>query len=449
LLKKLWHKYRDTVIRHCTVPNADATGLTYWRNDLFAASLLYLIPLGLIPLSLGIYVAYITDLYLLMAVDLLAVISFFIIAFSPGITIFYRKIIFCFALYAVSLALLYSLGSYGPGLLYLLGITLFIVLIFDEVVALISVYINVIVCVLIGVMIHYDLGGGVIIREYDIASWFAVSSNLILMCAVAVLLIPRLFKGLESAFEKRNDLETELVQNQKSLEQSLVQLEEKNKELEKFAYIASHDLKEPLRMVRNFVELLDKKYGGELDEKAQQYIRFAVDGASRMTLLIDELLEYSRVGRIHNELETINLNKLLDEIVKDFSDSEKPVISIGPLPEIKAVTVSMKLLFKNLISNGLKYQSDNNNPEIDVSFIDKDEYWEFAVKDNGIGIGKEDYNVIFQLFKRLHGANEYSGSGMGLAICKKIVEQHGGKIWVESEVGRGSVFKFTLVKGRD
>lgn len=428
------------------MPDADSTGLLYWRNDLFAASVLYLIPLGLIPLSIGVYVAYITDLYLLMAVDLLAVICFIIIAYTPRIRIFYRKVIFCVVLYAVSLALLYSLGSYGPGLLYLLGVTFFAVLIFDEMVALISVYVNVVVCVLFGVMIHYELGGGVITQEYDLASWFAVSSNLVLLCAVAVLLIPRLFKGLESAFEKRSQLENQIMQNHKSLEDSLKKLEEKNKELEKFAYIASHDLKEPLRMIRNFVELLSKKYGGELDEKAQQYIRFAVDGANRMTLLIDELLEYSRVGRIHNEQESVNLNQLLDEIVKDFPTSSKIRISIDPLPEVKAVPVSMKLLFRNLISNGLKYQSGESKPKIDVSVKDEGEFWKFAVKDNGIGIDKDDYDVIFQLFKRLHGSNEYSGSGMGLAICKKIVEQHGGTIWVESEPGSGSVFSFTIKK---
>ncbi|MDZ7755430.1 sensor histidine kinase [Rhodohalobacter sp.] len=449
MIKNLWHTYRETVIRHCTVPEAESTALEYWRNDLFAASVLYLIPLGLIPLFLGIYVAYSTELYLLMAVDLIAVMCLFSIAFSRGISIFYRKLIFCSALYMVSLALLYSLGSYGPGLLYLLGVTLFAVLIFDEVMALMSVYINIIVCVLIGIMIYYELGGGVITQEYDLASWFAVSSNLVLLCAVAVLLIPRLFKGLESAFEKRSKLEAELLRNQKSLEESLVQLEEKNKELEEFAYIASHDLKEPLRMIQGFMNLLKSKYEADLDSRAQKYIYFAVDGAERMSKLIDDLLEYSRIGRVHTKLEVIDLNEILNKLVENeihrAKDSEIN-IQFEKLPQIEAVPIAIEMLFKNLISNALKYQDGDHKPVIKIAAEEEESYWRFSISDNGIGIEKEYFDSIFMLFKRLHANNEYQGTGMGLAICKKIVEKHGGEIWVESEPGVGSTFYFTIKK---
>lgn len=439
MIKNIWNNYRKIVERHCSVPGLDITGLAYWRNDLFASAVLYLMPLGFIALVPGIYMAYVTDLTLLLFVDTIAVLSFVFIAFTSGVSVFVRKLIFCISLYMVSLGLLYSLGSYGPGLLYLLGITLFIVLIFEEKIALMSVYLNIVVCIIFGIMIYYKWGGGVIVLEYDVISWFAVSSSLILLSAVAVLLIPRLFRGLESAFEKRNQLELELKQNQ-------ADLEEKNREMENFAYIASHDLKEPLRMVRSFIDLLSKNYGHQLDKKAQKYIHFALDGANRMTSLIDELLEYSRVGRVHNEREQVDLNSMIPDLLKDLPEAKEADILFENLPEIRAVPVSMKILFRNLISNGLKYQDDGNKPEIKIQFMDQKQYWKFSVSDNGIGIDDLYLEDVFMLFLRLHSNTEYSGSGMGLAISKKIVEQHGGEIWVESKKDEGSTFYFTLEK---
>jgi light-regulated signal transduction histidine kinase (bacteriophytochrome) len=188
------------------------------------------------------------------------------------------------------------------------------------------------------------------------------------------------------------------------------------------------------------------KYGKQLDSKAQTYIAHAIDGANRMTSMIDELLEYSRVGRVHDEMEEVDLSLMVPDLLRDLPGAEEADISIQELPVIKAVPVSIKSLFRNLISNGLKYKADGKKPAIRIQFTDENQFWKFSISDNGIGIEKRYVVEIFQLFKRLHTTSEYSGSGMGLAISKKIVEQHGGDIWVESEVGKGSTFYFTIQK---
>ncbi|MCC5907713.1 MAG: GHKL domain-containing protein [Balneolaceae bacterium] len=343
------------------------------------------------------------------------------------------------------------MGSFGPGLLYLLALTVFISLIFEFKYGVISLIINSIVCTLFALFIYYDFGRSPIVSQYGLDSWIAVSLNLIFLSAVSVVLIPRLFDGLQSAFKKRTEAEIELNKSKKELEESLALLEEKSKELEQFAYAASHDLKEPLRMIQGFLNLLEKRYQGKLDERARKYIHFSVDGAKRLGTLIDDLLEYSRVGRIHTNIENIDLNEMLNELIKNeiaHSGDSTEIIQFNSLPVINAVPVSINMLFRNLISNALKYQDGKKDPEIKITSMEDQNYWDFAVIDNGIGIEKKFFDKIFMLFNRLHTKEEYPGTGMGLAICKKIVEEHGGKIWVESEVNKGSVFKFTLPKTR-
>lgn len=444
-----WGNYKQIVLRNCVDHSLEESHLLYWRNKLFAATVQYLIPLSLVAFIPGLYVAVVTDMWPLLIADLLVVLAFVVIAFAPGLSVHFRKSLMTLCLYGVSVVLLYELGMYGPGMLYLLAIAIFVTLIFEFRYALASVIANTLICTGFGVMIYLDWGSSYVVAEYDMEAWIAVSSNLLFLCTVSLFLIPQLFSGLQQAFDKRNAVEQELKKNQMVLKESLIQLEEKNEELEKFAYIASHDLKEPLRMVRNFMELLQKKYSESLDEKAQKYIHFAVDGAQRMTCLIDDLLNYSRVGRLHTEVSRIDLNELIKEITSDYyPDIEEgsAVITASDLPVIEAVEVSARMLFQNLISNALKYRDGNRPPKISISYEDLQTHWKFCVEDNGIGIEGDYLEKIFDIFKRLHTNTEYSGTGIGLAICKKIVEQHGGKIWVESVAGEGSCFYFTIEK---
>ena len=222
-----------------------------------------------------------------------------------------------------------------------------------------------------------------------------------------------------------------------------------NREMEQFAYTVSHDLKEPLRMVSNFMELLEKNYGSKLDEKAKKYIHFARDGSLRMTKMITDLLEYSRVVRTDGERTDVDLNAVLNDVKILYSariEEKKATITSSELPTVSGIEVSLKMLFQNLISNAMKYQKEANYPEISISAEELPGFWKICIRDNGIGIDPDYFHTIFNLFSRLHTKDEYSGTGMGLALCRKVAEQHGGKIWVESKVGSGSSFYFTLAK---
>lgn len=227
------------------------------------------------------------------------------------------------------------------------------------------------------------------------------------------------------------------------------QLSSSNKELEHFSYAVSHDLKEPLRMVRSFMKLLDEKYGDQLDEKAKKYVNFAVDGAERMSILIDDLLEYSRVGRQGEDLKETDLNEVLNNVFglnKVTIEEKEASVTWPKMPTINCKRIHIQQVFNNLISNSLKYSRTDKAPKIEISFEEQPGYWKFSVNDNGIGIDPENYSVVFDLFRRADNEPDRSGSGIGLAICKKVVEQHQGKIWVESRKGKGSAFHFTISK---
>lgn len=243
--------------------------------------------------------------------------------------------------------------------------------------------------------------------------------------------------------------EQRLEKLNRSLEIQTKELAASNTELEQFAYVASHDLQEPLRMITSFLTKLEIKYDHLLDESAKKYIYFATDGAKRMKQIIHDLLEFSRIGRLEIEREDIDMNDLVQEALElneILITEQKAVIEVEKLPEINAARGPMRQLFQNLINNAVKYQKKDSNPKVKITSNEDEEFWHFEVKDNGIGIKPEYSDKIFKIFQRLHRKEEYSGTGIGLAICQKIVENHGGKISVESEPGKGSTFYFTISK---
>jgi PAS domain S-box-containing protein len=241
---------------------------------------------------------------------------------------------------------------------------------------------------------------------------------------------------------------TELRKSQEELKKYSTELKTSNADLENFAYIASHDLQEPLRMVTGFLKLLEKKLAGLLDETTTQYIHFATDGAERMKLLINALLQYSRIGENKAAFSVTNLDEMLEylvQLLRNDIDEKKAVIQLNPLPVINANETLITDMFLNLLSNALKYCEDKE-PVVEVGFTDDNDHYTFYVKDNGIGISPAYFDSIFIIFKRLHSKDEYKGTGIGLALCKKIVEIHHGNIWVQSEEGKGSTFYFTIPK---
>ena len=224
------------------------------------------------------------------------------------------------------------------------------------------------------------------------------------------------------------------------------ELARSNAELEQFAYVASHDLQEPLRMVASFTQLLARRYRGKLDADADEFIGFAVDGATRMQRLLNDLLAYSRVGTRSKPFAAIDCNSVLSDALanlKPAMEESGAVITHEPLPIVRGDEVQLIQLFQNLIGNAVKFHGQEP-PQVHISAKLQDGDWVFAVRDNGIGIAPEQQERIFLIFQRLHHRSEYAGTGIGLALCQRIVERHGGRIWIESELGKGSTFFFTI-----
>ena len=238
--------------------------------------------------------------------------------------------------------------------------------------------------------------------------------------------------------QAQNELEMRVAERTAELERS-------NAELEQFAYIASHDLQEPLRMVTSYVQLLARRYKGRLDKDADDFIAYAVDGATRMKHMIDDLLNYSRVGTRGKEFQPTSSGDVLRQAVANIQlaiQESDALITHDPLPTVMADEWQLVQLFQNLVNNAIRYRNQDS-PRVHVSVEQKANEWVFSVSDNGVGIESQYFDRIFQVFQRLRNKND-SGSGVGLAVCRKIVERHGGRIWVESEIGKGSTFYFTI-----
>jgi PAS domain S-box-containing protein len=245
---------------------------------------------------------------------------------------------------------------------------------------------------------------------------------------------------------ERKRTEQQLRQTADLLARQTTELARSNEELERFAYVASHDLQEPLRMVASYTQLLARRYRGKLDADADEFIGYAVNGANRMQQLIRDLLEYSRVGTRGGEFAPVACDEIVAQILGDLAAAigeTGATIVAGALPTVSADRSQLRQLFQNLVENALKYRSDAP-PVVHIDASREGDDWHFTVRDNGIGIGPEYAERIFVIFQRLHTQAEYPGTGIGLAVCKRIVERHGGRIWVESQPGEGATFHFTL-----
>ncbi|MEW7290661.1 YfiR/HmsC family protein [Aquimarina sp. 2304DJ70-9] len=273
-----------------------------------------------------------------------------------------------------------------------------------------------------------------------------------LLIALVVLAIGVSFVIYRSYLAKKR-FNIALEKKNKAIYEQSVELEAKNKELEQFAYIASHDLQEPLNTISSFIGLIAEDYGDSFDEVGKESLTFIKDASIRMKKLIDALLEYSRLGR-SKDYSNVDCNSIFKELAADLKsiiEQTGAKIDVNNLPIVKGSEVELRLLFQNLISNAIKFREPNSIPEIDISCTKKkgskdisNGFWEFSIRDNGIGIPEQHKERIFAIFQRLHSREQYQGTGIGLAHCKKIVESHGGTIWLESQEGKGSTFYFTI-----
>jgi len=241
----------------------------------------------------------------------------------------------------------------------------------------------------------------------------------------------------------------QLINSMGDLSYKANELERSNRELEQFAYVASHDLQEPLRKVASFCQMLESRYAGQLDDRARQYIAFAVDGAKRMQLLINELLTFSRVGQPGTTRGPVDLNAVaseaIDRLDATITDTEAQV-TVAELPTVFGDATLLTQLFQNLIANSIKFRRMDEPPTISITAERLDDHWEFSCHDNGIGIAPGHAERVFVIFQRLHPRDAYPGTGIGLALCRKIVDFHGGHIWVDADgqQGSGTTIRWTL-----
>ncbi len=254
------------------------------------------------------------------------------------------------------------------------------------------------------------------------------------------------------SFDEMGKLSATFNQTAETLSTRTTELQRSNRDLEQFAYVASHDLQEPLRMVSSYTQLLGKRYAGKLDERADTYIHYATDGANRMQALIQDLLKYSRAGTRQAPLVAISATDVVSDVLRSFEltiQDGGSSVTVTELPEVLADRVQLSQIFQNLIGNALKFRREGVAHRVTISAApdgDSPEtaMWRFTVRDNGIGINAEYFERIFVIFQRLNTRESFAGSGIGLAICQRLVERHGGKIWLESTLGEGTAFHFTL-----
>jgi PAS domain S-box-containing protein len=243
---------------------------------------------------------------------------------------------------------------------------------------------------------------------------------------------------------------TERRRLDQELENRAERLERINAELQDFAYIASHDLSEPLRMITSYLQLLQRRYQGQLDETADEFIHYAVDGAERMKSLIDDLLQYSRIGSAEVQRLPVDADAVLDGVLRSLEGAileRSATITHGPLGTVRADATQLGQLLQNLVANAIKFARPDVPADVRIERVDEPRDWHIVVRDNGIGIEERYAERIFKMFGRLHGREEYEGTGIGLAICRRITDRHGGSIWVESTPGSGSAFHVSIPAG--
>lgn len=432
--------YRKRIQRNCIDTGAGRTDrVEYWQDRLFASAVEYTIPLSSIAVIPGVIYSFYIGQTALGIFDIVVMLWLLLIGFAPLPAIKTRKLLFISCLYFVSTYLLVYIGISGPGILFLFAAAVFALLILPVKYAWWWSINNLFACILFAAVIHFDLSPIETVNNIPVAQWLAVAANLVFLSFTFSLLLPRLINGLSGSIEKQREMQTELYV--------------KNNDLEQYASVIAHDLQTPLRTISGFLNLLEKKYGPSLDEKAKEYIHYAVDGSSHLQHIINGLLDFSRAGKYEpDKFEIFNLNEVADEVsllLQASIEEKKASISCQPGITLFSNRAGITQILHNLVSNALKYSKADVPSQISITGKEEPGNWCICVEDNGIGISNEYFEKIFIIFQRLHTRTEYEGTGIGLAIVKRIVEKLNGRVWVESTPGNGSRFYFSIPKTKD
>jgi len=449
---KFWNSYKYTVIKNCTESATEEYTIRYWGNVLFSNLILYLLPFSIIAIIPGVIFSFLTGFIMMGIIDCLILIFLIHLALYPGFSVETRKNLLILCCYFASAVLILMIGVRGPGLTYLVITTVIFVLIFPGKNAYLPSWVNTIIIA--------AMTGLILLGEFkwdyqevpEAGHWIAVASNNIFLSFALSAFVPKIFLGIQNAIDNQLRLKSQLEEKERSLSLALAEVESKNQEIAEFAVIASHDLKEPLRTAVSLSELIIKKYSANLEQQIIKLLNLIISSARRGISLTEDLLDYSRIYRESGESTLIDTNKLVHEVVRHFKttgESRDIQFTISDLPHVYGRENALHRMFYNLIGNGIKYARPDVRPEISISARDTGAAIEFSVSDNGIGIEKEHLGDIFRIFKRLHTREEIDGTGVGLAACKKIAEQHGGAIWAESQCGCGTVFYFTIAKKKE
>jgi signal transduction histidine kinase len=346
--------------------------------------------------------------------------------------------------------LLVGFGDYITG--QEIGFTIFYLLPISVTAWFASRNIAVMMCLISSVVEFWaNAAAGRTYSHFLISFWnSAVSFGFFLLYVFILSMVKMEYKTKIKLIAELRDSYAELERTKEDLERKSHELARSNDDLKDFAYAASHDLQEPLRIIRGYVQLLAKRYKGRLDADADDFIKYTVEGVGRMQRLIKDLLEYSRLGINGETLKTSECTELVDRALANLQaaiEESGAQVTYDPLPTVAVDPSQLSRVFQNLIGNAIKFHGEEA-PRVHISAEQRGEEWVFSVRDNGIGMDLDQSERIFMIFQRLHTREEYEGTGIGLAICKKIVERHGGRIRVESEEGRGSTFYFTIPTGK-
>lgn len=449
-IKAMVQKYRTRVQSTCMGgERVPPHSVDYWQNQLFTNTMQIILPLSLITTVPGVTYSLMSGYPVIAVLDFLSFGLVIFIALGKGISIQTRKFLLIAVTFVVGTYLLVYIGFKGPGFLFLYSACVFALLILPGRYAYLWSWINVGICMLMALVVHFEWSPVAEVNAMDVAEWVAISVNLIFLCFLSSMLMPQLFDGISETFIRQQKLEDELRAQHNEQQNTLQQLEAKNTEMEQFVYFTSHDLQEPIRMVNSFMGLLEQKYGDKLDEKGQQYVHYATDGGKRMQQIINDLLEFSRLGNPSDQQETVSLNHAVDQVLRMLQEpitQSGAKVEVGSLPVVQSFPSYLEKILINLVSNAVKYSREDVPLKVIIKATEQSDHWQVSIADNGIGIDQEDLDKIFIIFHRLKIRSTVSGSGIGLAIVKKSVEAMGGKIWVASEVGKGSTFYFTIPK---